>query len=300
MAQGTASGFRWRVGGVCLWLRDHFILRLLMLAGALVAAAAPGLRDVTGCILQPVCDLVVVPVATWWPLVVFIGGVGAALAVFADFIADRHEKARLELARAGEVEQVGKAISALLALLDDTIRVAFKERKVRADRLEQLRTSLPTAVKEMPAAANVRSTYYPLRFDDDGFRVLDQPVSRGRVDPATTVWHEKDDPSHPIWALMDGPDLAAPIAKAPEQVGIEWETRPYKTFISVPVKAGDMQFGMISVNAPVATDFTEVDRISVIVAARVMATALALETPTKDLLSPRRSAGASTMGTGGA
>lgn len=104
------------------------------------------------------------------------------------------------------------------------------------------------------------------------------PKSRGRGDEASTEFVEQDDPDHPIWIMMSARDSDCVIYKEPDaQPRVDWSSKPYKTFVSVPVQADSVVFGMISVNAPQVGDLTEVDRLAVIAMARVMAATLTMD-----------------------
>jgi hypothetical protein len=59
--------------------------------------------------------------------------------------------------------------------------------------------------------------------------------------------------------------------------GLNWDERPYATFLTVPVKAANkVTFGMLTVNALNRGDLTELDRVCAIALARAAATAEAI------------------------
>jgi hypothetical protein len=273
------SGWGWRLGGIAKILRDSFVLRTLIFVGAAAAASVPPVSAWSArCSADSSACLVAPGLLEAWPWVVLALAVVAALAVMLDAVAGRHDANLEAIAAEGEVRSFGRTMAAMLPLLGEAIDIGFVGGAVRTDRLHQLQTALAAAVAAMPIAGDARATYYPLSRDNRGLRVLDNPVSRGRVDVATTVWREAEEPAHAIWQLLDGGDLGAEIARAPDtQFGVDWQAKPYKCFISVPVKAGPVLFGMLSLNAPHSDDLTESDRLSVIVAARMMATVLSLE-----------------------
>ncbi len=167
-------------------------------------------------------------------------------------------------------------VASINSVLDDIHDASFAEGKARATSLITLRTQLAAAAAQLPVASAVQATYYPLTYEG-GYRILGNPKSRGRHNEATTVFFEKDQPEHSIWKLMDGRDMACEIRSCPEECDVDWHVKPYKTFISVPVKAGAVAFGMLSINAPNVGDLTELDRVATVSLARIMGAILALE-----------------------
>lgn len=178
-----------------------------------------------------------------------------------------------------------QSISSLLALAKRGANIAFETPGNRKVPLIDLRTVLATATHGISIVAKTRATYYTLEFTEKG-RILKDPVSFGRVEESTTIWEEAEDPNHPVWSIMDGEDLNAPIVRSSDpskEKWADWDSKQYRSFISVPVKAQNAQFGMLSLNAPNSEDLTETDRMGVLVAARLMATTLALGLPQQEV-----------------
>ena len=276
-----SSGVRWQLGRISLWLRDRFILRVGIFAGAAGAASSLFVQSWSNyCSTALVGATCLIPQEAFmaWPLVLLVLGAIAGVSVVLDALADRHQKNVDKLQAVSEVKSVGKAMSSLIVLLGEIIEIGFQRGKVRKDRIGQLQTALAAAVAAAPIAENVRATYYPLTIDSSGARSLANPVSGGRLDDVTTVWEESDIPEHMIWNTLDSSDLHTEIAESPEEkFGVDWAAKPYDTFVSVPVKARDVTFGMISLNAPRVGDIGELERLTVITAARMMSAVLALE-----------------------
>lgn len=248
---------------MAVWARDVW---LLTAASALTAGAA---------IVVP---WVYPPATTYgWALKLVIGlGCLAAISVGLDRLADQYEKKESDLLGEAEQEAASTALTALLELLESAHAISFLEGAARQSHLVTLQTQLADYAAKAPTALRVRASFYPLTIDEDGWRELRNPTSRGRVDKASTEFLEKEDPSHPIWALMSGRDSDCSILEDPDSsVRIAWDDKPYKAVISVPVAATDVVFGMLSVNAPHVGDLTEQDRLTVIAMARVMAGLLA-------------------------
>lgn len=270
------SGFWWTLGRLSLWLRDKWILTVIIaLAAATIAFLPRYAVDAAGKMLD------------WALIAVTVLGITAAVAAALDKVADKHSKTLDELEALGEQTAGGRALSAIVVLMEEIHDGAFVSTAVRKDRWKTLRASLAAAAAAVPTAENVRATYYPLTKDAEGWRELKDPKSRGRgnrQDQADSEFFEAKEPSHPIWKIMDARDTACEIISEPDQdCGVEWAEKPYMTFISVPVKADKVQFGLLSVNAPVVGDLTELDRLSLIALARTMGAILALESGPSDL-----------------
>lgn len=279
------SGFWWTLGRVSLWLRDNWILTgCIALAAAALAFLPRYAVDDHGKMFE------------WALLVVTVLGIAAAAAAALDKIADKHSKNLDALEALGEQTAGGRAVGAIVVLMEEIHDGAFVSSAMRRDRWTTLRTSLAAAAAAIPTAENVRATYYPLARDANDWRELKDPKSRGRgnrQDQADSEFFEAEDPKHPIWKIMDARDTACEIISEPDKnCGVDWSKKPYKTFISVPVKAGKVQFGLLSVNAPVVGDLTELDRLSLIALARTMGAILALERGHADMRAERDSLGA--------
>lgn len=282
------SGFGWRLGCVSLWLRDKWILT------GIVAIAAAALALLPRYAVDPHGKVYPEALA-----VVTVLGIAAAVAAVLDKVADKHSKNLDALVVIGEQTAGGKAMSGVNALLEEIHDASFVSNQLRKDRLTTLRVSAAAIAANMTTADNVRATYYPLTRADNGWRELKDPKSRGRgnrQDQADTEFLEAEDPDHPIWKIMDGRDTACEITSSPDQKsGVDWDNKPYKTFISVPVKADGVQFGLLSLNAPVVGDLTELDRISLIALARTMAAVLALDQGHRSMRALRDGIGSATQ-----
>jgi hypothetical protein len=259
-----ASGFAWNVGCTALWLREHWIL-----------TAATGLAAIA---------IAVIP--RYWlanekmtPAAVFVTtavGILAALSVATDKFADHHSTKIANLVVLAEESAGHRVVAAINSVLDNIHDAAFTGGAARDAKLETLRIQVATAAALLPVAKGVRATYYPLT-REEGFRIFQDPKSYGRHDEATTIFSEKKEPEHLIWKMMDARDSACEIHSYPEECGIDWPNKPYKTFISVPVKAGKVLFGMLSINATNPGDLTELDRVATVSLARIMGAVLALQ-----------------------
>lgn len=268
--------------GLLLLLRERHVFIVATLAASLVSAATflpyyPTLVDANGQALQGtiglrVASLILIPVL-------------AAADKIADWQAKKEAKATLAAEAQKAQQTYQRSISSLLSIANRGADIAHETPGKRKAPLKNLRTVLVTATHGLSSAAQTRATYYTLKITDEG-RILGEPVSHGRVEESTTIWEESKDLGHSVWGIMDGEDVNAPIVRSTDEDRTgwaNWAEKKYKSFISVPVKAHGVQFGMLSLNAPNSEDLTETDRMAVLVAARIMATTLSLALDTNKL-----------------
>lgn len=261
------SGFWWRLGSVSLWFREKWILAGTIGLGAIATVVIPR---------WPIFLTSDKQLTEGSLILLTIAGVLAAFAVVMDKIADRHSTTLETLKILSESAAGLRVLAAVNEVLDTVHDGAFLEGKARSAQWVTLRAQLAGAAAQVPLAADVRATYYPLDFDGP-FRCLLTPKSRGRTDEANTEFRERNDPDNPIWDLLDGRDTESPIRNSPEECGVDWSKKKYRTFISVPIKAQEVTFGMVSINAIQSNDFDELDRVALISLARIMASVLAFD-----------------------
>jgi len=220
-------------------------------------------------------------------------GIVVAVSVVLDKIADAYDKRAASQSLRGSEDSAANAASDLNTFLVQALEISFVEgaaQKKSTHTLVQILTM--TAAKSIGPGS--RATYYELTKDKNGMRTLGSPqhtTEYGRSDKPRRPFIEAEDPTHPIWRLMDGPDEEPEVISAPTEVhGIKWEDKKYKTFLSVPVKANDVQFGMLSVNNSTVGSIGESQRAIVLGMARSMALVLAMQhgprTMTSMLTSP--------------
>lgn len=263
------SGFWWRSGAIALWLRDRWLLAGLVFFGAVAIGVIPRTAlDHQGRVFGWANDLTI-GLAT-----------AAAVAVLLDKLADRHS-AKLDAIEAVGQEQAGaRAINRIISLLDEVHEMTYLPRNNAAIWAKGFHTVGPSTMASAPVVGDtvVRATYYPLETDGDGYRSMTNPKSRGRGDESSTTFVERNDPNHSIWTVLAQRDTECRIRSFPEQVeGLDWAQRPYKTFVTVPVKAANkVTFGMLTANALNKGDLTELDRVTAIAIARIIAVAQAI------------------------
>lgn len=276
--QIKTKGFWWNLGKLSYWLREKWILTILIGLAAIAAGVLPryewsnGIVELNG------------RMGSASTIILTVLAILAALAVFLDKVADKHsQKEAILLARAEESAGL-RVLAVINSVLGNIHEVAYSKNSARGAKIETLRAQVAAAAALIPAANLSRAAYYPLRYEGK-FRILDNPKDDGRNKQATSVFFEENDPNHPIWEIMDSKDTACEIRSSPEDCGVNWSAKKYKTFISVPVRAEQVTFGMLSINAPAVGDLTEMDRVATISLARMMAAVLALERGPRKLAS---------------
>ncbi|WP_146070496.1 hypothetical protein [Arthrobacter sp. 08Y14] len=266
---------RERFCGLMLELREHHVF----IAGTLIASLISALSF---CPYYPVLVDADGNAYQWTIIIRVVSMVLIPLFAAADKTADVQAKADAK-SDANEASQEAQkayrqSISSLLLIANWGAGIAKDPPSRKKTLLKDLRTVSVAATHGLSIAPQTRATYYTLKTTADG-RVLGEPVSHGRVEESTTIWEEAKDPAHSVWGIMDGEDVNAPIVRSTDEDKkdwADWDNKRYKSFISVPVKAGGVQFGLLSLNAPKSEDLTETDRMAVLVAARIMATTLSL------------------------
>lgn len=259
------------------WLARHRALTLLLtVLGGVSAALSPFLW-----LDFPEGGTVVFVFSNeaWWiffRVVSILVGVFAVLAVVGDKVADAWE-ARASSRTIAEGERAAeKSTLDLNVVLNEAIRTLSLTAQRQADAVEALRRIIVQQAAHA-VGPGTRATSYNLIREPSGQRVLKEAEhgTLGRRDKPNKPFYERLDPDLDIWRMLDREDDEPDVHSYPEVIpGLDWSKKKYKTFFSVPVKAGNVQLGMLSVNN------TEVGAIggpqrAVIIA---MAKALALAT----------------------
>jgi GAF domain-containing protein len=258
-------------------LKKNFLLLGATLAGTLATILIPRIF----------VDAENAPVPETGPWVV-AAGIIVAVAVVLDKIADLYEKRASQESLRGSEDTAANAASDLNTFLVEAIEVSFDQGAAMRKGTKTLGRMLTmTAAKSVGPGS--RATFYTLTHDDAGLRTLGSPehtTEYGRYDKPKRPFVEAEDPTHPIWRIMDGPDEEPEVVSAPDEVyGINWSDKKYKTFLSVPVKANDVQFGLLSVNNSTVGSIGESQRAIILSMARTMALVLALQQGPKTMTS---------------
>ena len=257
-------------------LKEKLILPGATLIGSLGAVAVPRLWTTAS---GDPC-----PAANW----VAIGfAVVAGASVLLDKVADRYEKVLTTETLDGVENSAQNMIKDLNAFIEDALRVGFQGGNTRAYAIRSLRSDLVQAAVKA-AGPGSRATYYHLDDSTPGQRVLGSPVHAtgyGRRDKPRRPFVEAEDPDLDIWRVMDAPDEEADIKVfgRDEVVGLDWSRKKYRTFLSVPVKAEEAQFGLLSVNNVDPNALGPVERETILALARALALVLSMETGPQNL-----------------
>lgn len=248
------------IGKVLSALKRWFVLMVLTFLGAVVAVLSPIWLTDPG-----------------WHWLRITAGIVAACAIIADKLADKYDQTVSALTFRESERSAEKAIDDLNVVLSEAIEVMF----LQGVRRDEAARSLRRIVARQAASAvgpGTRATYYTLRREKGGSRVLDDAVhgTVGRYDKPDRPFVERDDTNHTIWGLLDRADEEPEIKEADDKVyGLDWSKKKYKTFYSVPVKANAVQLGLLSVNNSAAGAIGGPQRAVILAMARTMALVVA-------------------------
>ncbi|MBH0009568.1 hypothetical protein [Salinibacterium sp. SWN1162] len=235
----------------------------------------------------------------WWGLFNFaipVGAVLIAVAVVLDKIADVYDKrstalqvADVEAQRRAAEDTAAASVSALAALMASTIRAATRSGVAHKTLVEELPQML-TLQAAKAVGTGTRATYFTLSYDEQGMRILSDPVHSTefpRTDKPTRGFYESEQPGHSIWSVMNGADESPSVRHYPEEIDdLDWATKEYKTFISLPVKTEKTQFGMLSVNNAQDGSIATTQKFVILAMARAFALVLASDQEAQSWLAP--------------
>lgn len=262
------------LGALCWWFKTYYIFAGLSLVGA-VAAPVLGVvvpRQTDGTPYPSVVTLIIVAASV------------AATCIVGDKVADRWESRTTarELQRRDDNESLAllqaaesyqQSSNELNSLLETALRLPFLKPAIRKEQMETLRHAVVRAVA-YAVGPGTRATYYALGFDSEGRRLVDPKhcLTIGRSDRPEREWVESENPGHEIWALLNRSDSEPQIVRFGEDAaGLEWDRVAYKCFVSIPVRAKTVTFGLLSVNAADVGAIQETERAVFLTAARILA-----------------------------
>lgn len=277
------SDTAWRRGSdrVGAWFARRRLLTLVLtILGGLAAVVSPflwlNIPDPTAVTFLNFSN------EAWWVFfrVVSIAlGVFAVLSVIGDKMADAWE-AKTASRTLQEGERAAEAsILQLNVVLNEAIRTLSLSGKRQEDAVEALRRIVVNQAAQSVGDLS-RATSYNLYREKDGKRVLKEAEHGvvGRRDKPNKPFYERLDPKLGIWRMMDREDDEPDVHSYPEEIeGFDWETKKdrYLTFFSVPVKAGNVQLGMLSVNNKIVGAIGGPQRAVIIAMAKTLALAMA-------------------------
>ncbi|MEW2014072.1 MULTISPECIES: hypothetical protein [Microbacterium] len=215
------------------------------------------------------------------PRLIAVGaGIFAAVTTFAVWILEEMRKKALEkdkktVERLLEAERVrvltvtnGAFLPTLLALQ----RLAAIEIGDRRNEISGFRQSVVERVCDLVQNEQPRAAYF--RVQDlgvsTGARVMKPGLyiaQRSRTDEFTTEFVEGSGIEPGVWSLIDSSDQAI------RQDEVNLPGKAYHAYISAPVRAGGIAFGMLTVNVPEAGGLSLEDQNFVLVLARLLAVA---------------------------
>lgn len=237
------------------WFAKHRALTFVLTVLGGVAAAFSPLLWTNLAPEQAETVQFIFPNQAWWELfrlASIVLGVLAVLAVVGDKLADRWESKAASLTVAEGERAAEKSILDLNVVLNEAIRTVFLTGQRQSDAVEALRRTVVNQAAQA-VGPGTRATSYCLRRENDDRRVLDEAEHGvwGRNDKPNKPFFERLDPDLDIWRMLDREDDEPEVRSYPEEIpGLDWESKKnrYKTFFSVPVKAQNVQLGMLSVN----------------------------------------------------
>lgn len=219
-----------------------------------------------------------IPLPELTPWVVGLG-LAAAVAVILDRVADHYEADLSAIDLQASEDTAENAVRDLNTFIDEARAISAHAPADRVIPLQTLRRFL-TMCAAKSIGPGTRATYYTLTYALDGSRILGDPehtCEYGRTDKPERPWIEAENPSHEIWRIMEGADEAPETRNYGDIIdGLDWERKPYRTFLSVPVKFRDVQFGLLSVNCSKDGAIVGSQRAAILAMARTMALTLAM------------------------
>lgn len=256
-------------GPIASPLKKRFTLALVMLVGQIGTFAVPKtFTDATGAALP-------------WTTPVAIGLVVlSAAAVLLDRVADSYDERERKNEFAGSESAAEASVSELNSFLREAVEATLLAGDARVTAINGLRRNLVRFAANSIGPGS-RATYYTLTETTPGRRCLGDPqhaTTVGRSDMPERPWYEAKNPTHEMWRILDQPDSHSRVRIAPEPVGdTDWDSVPYKTFLTIPVKAHGVVFGVLSVNNATYIAIGDAQRAVILALARAMALTLAFD-----------------------
>lgn len=249
------------IGPLTLKLKRWWVLPILALVGALAAVIGP-----------------IYLVDPGWAWLRITAGSVAALAILADRVADYFDKKTAELTFRESERSAEKSVGALNVFLSEALEAMFLENVARTEAIKTLRRTIARTAAACVGDGS-RASYYPLRRETGGTRILDRPfhaTEYGRFDKPDRPFLESEDPDHEVWTVLDRADEEPEVRSDDEEVhGVDWSKKKYRTFYSVPVKANMVQLGFLSVNNSKVGAIGGPQRATVLAMARALALVMA-------------------------
>jgi hypothetical protein len=172
---------------------------------------------------------------------------------------------------------LGGALKAVSGSLDELAAMAPVRRRTE---ISGFREKVAVTACELVTATTPRSAYFRVENRDTSPRIMSRAAQHaiGRTDESTSRFVEGDGHNQNVWDLIDRADDAELIddLKAWKPPGFDAKNRAYRCYISAPVRAGRRAYGMLTVNTIAPGGLTDVDKLMVLLLARLLATAEAI------------------------
>lgn len=216
----------------------------------------------------------------WWLAATIITGILGIVAVpYFKHLDTENEKSELEKYQLRIHDGLAPVLQLLVELSEAT------DRELQKRTLARLLTTCLTAASRTSDSSRVRASYYRAypRFGSKKER-LDPFGSLGRNDTAQSVFEKGTKAGNEVFRrLLDNVTTFVPdISKLEKGELPGWnmtKKRPYKTFISVPVRGKSDLYGMLTVDGPEVGDLSEYDEMFVRCIGLIYASGVALVAP---------------------
>lgn len=219
---------------------------------------------------------------------ILAGGLAVATAVVG-FFKFRNERAfkRQQEAERVSLDQALKAESrrtsllingAMLGTADKLRRLSMLDQATKDAEISGFRTSIVSKVCDLVQSEAPRAAYFRVQDLNAQFRVMQSGPysdSRNREDSFTSEFVEGNGGDQGVWDFVDTGDVEL-SNDTDATVPASWDItkdRQYRSFVSVPVRAEGVAFGMLTANTLEVDGFSNSDVASIKVLAHLMAAA---------------------------
>jgi hypothetical protein len=230
-----------------------------------------------------------VPPGNWLVGIRILAGCFAVATAVVGFLKFRNERAfkqqqeeervSLDQALSAESRRTSLLINgAMLGTADKLRRLSMLDQPTKYAEISGFRTSIVSKVCDLVQSEAPRAAYF--RVQDLGARprVMQSGTysdSRNREDSFTSEFVEGRGGDQGVWDLIDSGDVEL-SNDTDSRLPVSWDVtrdRQYKSFVSVPVRAEGVAFGMLTANTLEADGFSNSDVASIKVLAHLLAAA---------------------------
>jgi hypothetical protein len=179
--------------------------------------------------------------------------------------------------------RTGQPLVSLLAEIAAAPSVELRRPKVETLISRVLAIAQAECGRSVGQKCNVRTAYYQLSTDRRRLRRYAYEGWRGDVPPREEFRVERSDMDRSVIALANREQVRL-VTNLDETPHLADGARSYKSFVAVPVRAGQSSYGLLCVDSDEPNSLTEVDKLFMILFAGIVAAAvaqLADDSPTK-------------------